>query len=162
MAGCHPRAFVAPLALRLHKVDWKLRFVASFQQVPQDASELSPSSQVLVDAAPTVAEDFAPALPSAAGAVASPLPTAGASPQPALPGPCEVSEAESEDLGSPEECELLAAGGGHVLHLNIALPGGDPRPACGSFAKLWRTVREPGPAFKFCRHPACSKATWLG
>ena len=62
----------------------------------------SPSSQVLVDAALTVAEDFAPALPSAAGAVASPLPTAGASPQPALPGPCEVSEAESEDLGSPE------------------------------------------------------------
>ena len=68
----------------------------------------------------------------------------------------------AEDLGSPAEMELLVAGSGHVLHLNIALPGGEPRPACGSYAKLWRVICEPGSSFKFCKHPACNKTTWFG
>ena len=87
--------------------------------------------------------------------------------QPAsAPDPGEVSEAESalpdEDVGQLDEIDLISAlgGPGKVLHLNISAPGQPARPACGCFAKGWKHIVDPGPALKFCRHPACNKAVW--
>ena len=108
------------------------------------------------DSGPRSAEDFeASPLPAK---VTLPEPSASSSDQPSAvtalpvtlsaPDPGEVSEAESEDLGQPDEISLISSLQGKVLHLNVAGPGCPPHPACGCFAKGWKHVLEPEPALR--------------
>ena len=139
-----PRDFA--LYLDLSEVHWLLRFDSGPRSAEESAA--SPlSAKVNVDAPSASSLD-----PPSAVAV-SPVALAA-------PDPGEISEAESEDLGQPDEISLISALQGKVLHLNVAGPGCPPHPACGCFAKGWKHVLEPGPAFQFCRHPACNKAVW--
>ena len=134
------------LRLDLSQVHWLLRF-DSGQCLAEDSELSTMPAEVMVTAPPSPSSD--------APVVADALPVTSVA-----PAPGDVSEAESEDLGQPDEVNLISALQGKVLHLNVSGPGCPPRPACGCFAKGWKHVLEPGPAFQFCRHPACNKAVW--
>ena len=134
------------LRLDLSQVHWLLRF-DSGQCLAEDSELSTMPAEVMVTAPPSPSSD--------APVVADALPVTSVA-----PAPGDVSEAESEDLGQPDEVNLISALQGKVLHLNVSGPGCPPRPACGCFAKGWKHVLEPGPACQFCRHPACNKAVW--
>ena len=54
---------------------------------------------------------------------------------------------------------FIVAAAGKILHVNAALPGEPPRPACGSIAKSWRILESAGSACVSCRPPSCIEVT---
>ena len=139
------------LSFDFAQVQWLLRYEPALQAEGIFGNE-RPAAEV---------DSSTCALGPLQGALPVAVPSADSAPTPsfAVPDPLQVSEGESDedDLGTPDESQFVVAAAGKVLHINAALPGESPRPACGSFAKNWRILESPGSACVLCRHPACFK-----